>query len=139
MRLFLLFRNYRWFNLRNQVWSSTQKTNIFWINLGQDMKKKLVINLSWICLLDYLLVTCNTYKTICTGGHAKRQIQADTSRYKQIQADTSRYKQIQADTTRYKQIQADTTRYDQIQTDTNRYNQIQTDTNRYIQIKPDTT
>ena len=58
-------------------------------------------------------------------GHAKRQIQADTTRYKQIQADTTRYKQIQADTSRYDQIRPDTNRYKQIQTDTNRYKQIQ--------------
>ena len=51
-------------------------------------------------------------------GSAKRQIQADTSRYKQIQPDTSRYKQIQPDTTRYNQIQTDTNRYNQIQPDT---------------------
>ena len=51
---------------------------------------------------------------ICTPplveiGSAKRQIQADTSRYDQIQADTTRYDQIQTDTNRYKQIQTDTT------------------------------
>jgi hypothetical protein len=55
-------------------------------------------------------------------GSAKRQIQADTSRYKQIQADTTRYNQIQPDTTRYNQIQPDTNRYKQIQPDTTRYN-----------------
>ena len=43
------------------------------------------------------------------NGSAKRQIQADTSRYDQIQADTTRYDQIQTDTNRYKQIQTDTT------------------------------
>ena len=56
------------------------------------------------------------------GGSAKRQIQADTTRYNQIQPDTTRYNQIQPDTSRYNQIRPDTTRYKQIQTDTNRYN-----------------
>ena len=88
-------------------------------------------------LIAYLL--CTFLPLNISAGHAKRQIQADTSRYKQIQADTSRYKQIRPDTSRYKQIRPDTTRYKQIQTDTTRYKQIQTDTNRYIQIKPDTT